>query len=71
MQEIATSSGKVLSLIRPDEDGKAQTVFSTEVFGVIRHLLPFRLVGTSSLSFIAWIVLCCLALPFAPFVWLH
>ncbi len=47
MQEIVTSSGKVLSLLRPDEEGKAQTIFSTEVFGVIRHMLPFRLVGMS------------------------
>lgn len=44
-QEIIASRGKVLDLLRPDENGKIQTLLSVEVFGVIRALLPFRLTG--------------------------
>ena len=44
-QEIIASRGKILELLRPDENGKLQTVCSTEVFGVIRSLMPFRLTG--------------------------
>lgn len=42
-QEIVVSRGKVLELLRPDENGKMQTICSTEVFGTIRAILPFRL----------------------------
>lgn len=37
------SRGKVLELLRPDDNGKMQTICSTEVFGTIRAIMPFRL----------------------------
>ena len=46
MQEIVVSHGQVLELLRPDEQGKVQVVHSTNVFGAIRSLQPFRLPGT-------------------------
>ncbi|KAK9154221.1 hypothetical protein Sjap_001701 [Stephania japonica] len=45
-QEIVVARGKVLDLIRPDENGKIQTVHSVEVFGAIRSLAQFRLTGS-------------------------
>jgi splicing factor 3B subunit 3 len=36
-----------LELLRPDENGKTQTVFSTEVFGIIRSMAAFRLTGAN------------------------
>lgn len=36
-----------MELLRPDDTGKVQTVFTTEVFGCIRSLAPFRLTGAS------------------------
>jgi hypothetical protein len=42
VQEIIVSRGKVLELLRPDEQGKVQVIHSTEVFGIIRSLAPFR-----------------------------
>lgn len=50
-QEIAVSRGKVLELLRPDDAGKVQTIFTTEVFGCIRCLAPFRLTGASRYGF--------------------
>ena len=44
-QEIVVSRGKILELLRPDENGRVQSILATEVFGVIRSLLPFRLTG--------------------------
>lgn len=41
------SRGKTLELLRPDDTGRVQTIFSTEVFGCIRSLAPFRLTGAS------------------------
>lgn len=46
-QEIVVSRGKTLELLRPDDTGRVQTIFSTEVFGCIRSLAPFRLTGAS------------------------
>ncbi len=46
-QEIVVSRGKILELLRPDDAGKVQTVCTTEVFGCIRCLAPFRLTGAS------------------------
>lgn len=43
--EFAVSRGHVLELIRPDESGRLHVVFSTEVFGLIRSLLRYRLHG--------------------------
>ncbi|XP_065676216.1 splicing factor 3B subunit 3 isoform X2 [Hydra vulgaris] len=46
LQEIAVSRGKVLELLRPDPNtGKVHPLFATEVFGVIRDLMAFRLTG--------------------------
>ncbi|ELT96001.1 hypothetical protein CAPTEDRAFT_155561 [Capitella teleta] len=47
-QEIIVSRGKVLELLRPDPNtGKVHTLLTSEVFGVIRSLMPFRLTGGS------------------------
>ena len=44
-QEIVVSRGKVLELLRPDDEtGKVLSVVATEVFGQIRCLEAFRLV---------------------------
>ncbi|GFY83635.1 cleavage and polyadenylation specificity factor (CPSF) A subunit protein [Actinidia rufa] len=44
-QEIAVARGKVLDLLRPDDNGKIQTLLSVDVFGAIRSLAQFRLTG--------------------------
>ncbi|XP_019638298.1 PREDICTED: splicing factor 3B subunit 3 [Branchiostoma belcheri] len=45
-QEIVTSRGKILELMRPDPNtGKIHTLLSVEIFGVIRSLMSFRLTG--------------------------
>jgi splicing factor 3B subunit 3 len=44
-QEVVVGKGKVLELLRPDESGRLVTVLSTEVFGLVRSLLAFRLFG--------------------------
>ena len=50
-QEIIVSRGKILELLRPDDDtGKVQSVLTTEVFGVIRSIIPFRLNGNVQCS---------------------
>ncbi|KAL9259372.1 Spliceosome-associated protein 130 B-like protein [Drosera capensis] len=46
IQEIAVARGKVLDLLRPDENGKLQTLLSVDVFGAIRSLAQFRLTGS-------------------------
>jgi len=46
-QEVIVSRGKILELLRPDDAGKVQCVLSTEIFGVIRSIAPFRLVGAN------------------------
>jgi len=44
-QEIVVARGKILELLRPDdESGKVQSVLSVECFGVVRAIHPFRLV---------------------------
>ncbi|KAL5994456.1 hypothetical protein ACLOJK_024506 [Asimina triloba] len=45
-QEIVVARGKVLDLIRPDDNGKIQTILSVDVFGAIRSLAQFRLTGS-------------------------
>jgi len=37
--------GKLLELCRPDDNGKVQTIFATEVYGLIRSICAFRLTG--------------------------
>ena len=45
-QEILIARGKILELLRPDENGKVQSILSCEIFGLVRALIPFRLTGT-------------------------
>ncbi|CAN4090131.1 unnamed protein product [Withania somnifera] len=45
VQEIVVARGKVLDLLRPDDNGKIQTLLSVEIFGAIRSLAQFRLTG--------------------------
>ncbi|CAJ2631057.1 unnamed protein product [Trifolium pratense] len=44
-QEIVVARGKALDLLRPDDNGRIQTILSVEVFGAIRSLAQFRLTG--------------------------
>jgi splicing factor 3B subunit 3 len=46
-QELVVSRGKVLELLRLDDYGRVQTILSTEIFGLVRSILPFRLTGSS------------------------
>eukprot|EP01124_Arcella_intermedia_P030027 TRINITY_DN6478_c0_g1_i1.p1 TRINITY_DN6478_c0_g1~~TRINITY_DN6478_c0_g1_i1.p1 ORF type:complete len:1199 (-),score=275.88 TRINITY_DN6478_c0_g1_i1:1875-5471(-) len=46
-QEIVISRGKLLELLRPDDNGKVQTIVSVEIFGIIRSIQSFRLTGSS------------------------
>ena len=39
--------GKIIELLRPDNHGRIQTICSQEVYGFIRALSPFRLVGAT------------------------
>ena len=45
--EIVVARNKTLELLRPDQHGKTQVVFTTEVFGIIRSLAAFRLTGAT------------------------
>lgn len=46
VDEIVVAKGKILELLRPDaQTGKIEVVGSCEVFGLIRSLLTFRLMG--------------------------
>jgi splicing factor 3B subunit 3 len=45
-QEIVVARGKVLDLLRPDDNGKLQTLLSVEIFGAVRSLERFRLTGS-------------------------
>ncbi|KAG6958278.1 hypothetical protein JG688_00010582 [Phytophthora aleatoria] len=44
-QEFVVARGDVLQLLRPDEAGRLEVVISTQVFGVVRAIQPFRLTG--------------------------
>jgi splicing factor 3B subunit 3 len=46
-QEFVVARGNVLQLLRPNDEGRLETIISTEVFGVIRSLQPFRLTGST------------------------
>lgn len=47
-QEILISHGKSLELVRPDPNtGKIHTVLQTEIFGIIRSMMAFRLTGST------------------------
>ena len=42
---LSVFSGSILELLRPDDQGKVQTILSQEVFGVVRSLATFRCDG--------------------------
>ncbi|KAI8539899.1 hypothetical protein RHMOL_Rhmol09G0218500 [Rhododendron molle] len=44
-QEIVVAGDKVLGLLRPDGNGKIQTLLSVDIFGAIRSISQFRLTG--------------------------
>lgn len=45
-QEIVVAKGKILEIMRVDaSSGKLFTLLTTEVFGIIRSLMPLRLTG--------------------------
>ncbi|CAI5702384.1 hypothetical protein KXD40_005240 [Peronospora effusa] len=44
-QEFIVARNDVLQLLRPDEAGRLEVIISTQVFGVVRALQPFRLTG--------------------------
>lgn len=47
-QQIVTASGSKLTIHRPDPtQGKIATLYSQDVFGIIRTLAAFRLAGSS------------------------
>ncbi|PFH38689.1 putative splicing factor 3b, subunit 3 [Besnoitia besnoiti] len=46
-QEVVVSRGRILELLRPDDQGKLQAIASTEVFGIIRSIAAFRLTGAN------------------------
>lgn len=44
--EIAIAKGKILEILRPDEEtGRLHSLLSVEVFGIIRAMVAFRLIG--------------------------
>ena len=48
VHEIVVSRTKAIELLRPDrESGRLRLVCSTDVFGCIRSLCPFRLPGSN------------------------
>lgn len=48
IQEILISHGKSLELVRPDPNtGKVLTLLQTEIFGIIRSMMAFRLTGST------------------------
>lgn len=48
IQEILISHGKSLELVRPDPNtGKVHTLLQTEIFGIIRSMMSFRLTGST------------------------
>ena len=51
-QEIVIARGKVLEIVRPDPNtGKVHTLLASEVFGIIRSLISFRLTGGTKGNF--------------------
>lgn len=53
--EIVTAKGNTLELLRPDETGKIVVISSSQLFSVVRSLIPFRLAGWSCV--ILWFLL--------------
>jgi len=44
--EVAVAKGKILEVYRPDDTtNKLKLVYSQEIFGLIRQIAPFRLMG--------------------------
>ena len=47
-QEIVVARGKAVEVLRPDPNtGKLHSVLSVEMFGLVRSIMPFKLVGSS------------------------
>uniref|UniRef100_A0A2P2HZU1 Splicing factor 3B subunit 3 n=1 Tax=Hirondellea gigas TaxID=1518452 RepID=A0A2P2HZU1_9CRUS len=47
-QELVVSRGRSLELLRPDPNtGKVHTILTTDIFGIVRSLMAFRLTGGS------------------------
>lgn len=44
---VVVRAAKVIELLRPDETGHMKVIYSTEVFGVIRSIAVFRVMGAS------------------------
>lgn len=45
--ELAVAKGKILEILRPDEQtGRLQSIISVNVFGIIRSIAAFRLTGS-------------------------
>ena len=51
-QELIVARCKVLELMRPDDNGKMQTIFATDVFGIIRSIATCRLTG----AYLSWLL---------------
>lgn len=65
-QEILIARGKSLDLLRPDQHtGKVHTLLTTEIFGVIRSMMTFRLIGGAKgelSTLIVFVIACVLIL---------
>lgn len=48
VHEIVVARGRVLELLRWEDKTKLRSVWSTDVFGLIRSIVPFRLTGKFS-----------------------
>ena len=45
-EELVVAKGKIIELLKIDEEtGKVKVVYRSEVFGLIRQIVPFRLMG--------------------------
>jgi splicing factor 3B subunit 3 len=56
-QEIVVGRGKVLELLRVDGAGKATSILQTEVFGILRSIVPFRMPGMFPDFPLMWVLL--------------
>jgi splicing factor 3B subunit 3 len=46
VHELAIAKGKIIEILRPDPvTGKLHLIYRQEVFGLVRSILPFRLMG--------------------------
>lgn len=47
VHEIVISRGNMLELVRPDENGKLNSIVCSPIFGIVRSMITFRLTGGS------------------------